>query len=89
MKGKCTLHKELVVKIQVKGVIFMFGSISDFLLLGNLYHAEEQLERHQMTGELINYQRFSVEEVKTIVDYSFEDMKQLPKKKSYYLEDKK
>ena len=42
-----------------------------------------------MTEELINYRKFSSEEVKSIIDLSFDDLKELAKKKSYYLEEAK
>ena len=67
----------------------MFGNIQDLLMLNDLYGNTAKTERHRMTEELINYRKFSSEEVKSIIDLSFEDLKELAKKKSYYLNEAK
>ena len=70
-------------------MIAVFGNIQDLLMLNDLYRGTERTERHKMTEELINYRKFSSEEVKSIIDLSFDDLKELAKKKSYYLEEAK
>ena len=68
----------------------MFGNIQDLLMLNEIYRGTATTERHKMTGELINYRKFSSEEVKTIVDLSLDDLKELEKKrKCYYLDEAK
>ena len=63
----------------------MFENIQDLLMLNDLYRGTERTERHKMTEELINHRKFSSEEVKSIIDLSLDDLKELAKKKSYYL----
>ena len=58
----------------------MFGNIQDLLMLNDLYRGTERTERHKMTEELINYKKFSSEEVKTIIDYSLNELKDPVKK---------
>ena len=68
----------------------MFGSIQDLLMLNELYRGTATTERHKMTEELINHRKFSSEEVKSIIDMSLDDLKELEKKrKCYYLEEAK
>lgn len=54
----------------------MFWNINDMLMLNDIYKNSAEWERHKMTEELINYKKFSSEEVKTIIDYSLNELKE-------------
>ena len=59
----------------------MFRNFNDMLMLNELYQ-DTTAHRNKMAEELINYQKFSSEEIKTIIDLSFDEVNNPTPKKS-------
>ena len=62
--------------------MIVFWDKSDMLMLNDIYKNTADIERHKMTEELINYRKFSSEEVKSIIDLSLDELKNPVKKKN-------
>ena len=62
--------------------MIVFWDKSDMLMLNDIYKNTADAERHKMTEELINYRKFSSEEVKSIIDLSLDELKNPVKKKN-------
>ena len=60
----------------------MFRNFNDMLMLNELYQDTTTAHRNKMTEELINYQKFSSEEIKSIIDLSFDEANNPTPKKS-------
>ena len=61
----------------------MFTNVYDLLMLNDLYRDTATTERQKMTEELINYRKFSSEEVKSIIDLSLDELKEPLNMKSF------
>lgn len=60
----------------------MFRNFNDMLMLNELYQYNTTAHRNKMAEELINYKKFSSEEIKTIIDLSFDEANNPTPKKS-------